>query len=314
MRFTIILLTLLSGIAVNSTASEAPGDCKTAAETLSAGIGAQPDKALIFFDDAIKSSPDCVRPLFATAIKAAQPNDELLKQMIHVALTEYPEMQNIIAETAMEMLPEYSLAIREAFISATAPVVEESAPKKASPVDRFLEGPDTREENFSPLVVDASDGVIQAIARLSAQVGMEQEVINDNIEFRRPDRIVVADVVMKYDEKTLEDSSPVDTADENLEEEVVNELVMLDEGVKPHEAPVIVEPVLEEVKIVEAIETESEAVPEILEEDEPSERFVSIPASSSVYYIPSAGGPELASNERNPIVLRSLPVSPTMPQ
>jgi len=313
MRFTITLLTLLFGFAVIPQASEAPGDCKTAAETLSAGIGSQPEKALMFFDDAIKSSPECVRILLGTAIKASQANDELLKQMIHVAMTEYPEMQNTIAETAMEMAPDSALAIRDAFVKATAPVVEEAAPKKASPVDRFLEGTGSEEENFSPLVVDASDGVARAIARLSAQVGLEQEVINDSIEFRRPDNIVVADVVTKYDEKTLEDSSPVDTAEEEIEEETVVELVMLDEGVKPHQAPAAVEPAIEEVAVVE-VEKAPEPKKEEKAKDEFSERFVSIPANSSIYFIPSAGGPDLASNERNPIVLRSLPVSPTMAQ
>lgn len=318
MRLTISLLTLLLlGTSWNTFASEAPADCKTAATTLRAGIESRPDDLLIFFDDAIKSSPECVRLLMTTAVEVSKPDDELLKQIIHVALTEYPEKQSLIAEVAMELAPDSAMAIREAFVSSAEPVEEKPVvAAKVSPVDRFLGGGGVREENFSPLSVDANHGVVDAIARLSTQIGLEQQeqTVDSSFKFKRPDHIQVTDHSAEVEEQSLRDSSPLDTHEEEMEEGEAFSLVLLDEGQTQSDAPAAF--AAAEVKEAAVQENADPApdhspAPEI--QSEPTD-LASLTSTSSIYFIPSAGGKDFSGSQRNEIVLRSMPAAPTMPR
>ncbi len=202
----LIALTIGTILPAWSTASESAQDCSSAAETLVAGIQAQPDHVLMLFQDALQTNPGCRRDLMIKAIEASNPDSNLLTQLIYVARNEFPDENNAIAEAVLLSAPEFGNIIRDA-LSANQSVISKSLADS------------TRANRELPsAAIEMDEDIREAIARMTARVEgknwPEQDLSGDPVKFKSRDEVRVSRASAKADESLMNNSLPVDEVDE----------------------------------------------------------------------------------------------------
>ncbi len=175
--------------------SESAETCSLASDTLKVGLKARPAEGLLLFGDAVKLSPDCLDDLIKVAIAEINPDDAVLKQIVHIALNEYPEEATIIAEASMEARPKKAKVIREAFLSRPDPAVEQkkrqeelASIKSSSPIEQFLkdqkkqlaeveeaENPEAEPKESEEELVDRK--IEEAIAKIAAKIEGKPKIV-----------------------------------------------------------------------------------------------------------------------------------------
>lgn len=190
-------------------ASEAATDCKTAIETLAAGIEVHPSEAVVLFQDSLQTNPDCRRQLFMAVIELTGAESDLLTRLIFVARTEFPEADTLFAEAAMSVAPERSVEIREAF--AAEPATMKAALTNGAEMD---EADSTIAAASRKMDAEIADAIARVAAKTEGKPWPEQELADEPVQFRKPDVVRVSKKFRKADESSLANTVPVDTHDE----------------------------------------------------------------------------------------------------
>ena len=329
---TLTLCSLLAAIPARS--SESASDCAAAVDTLRAGIAGDPANAVVYFEDAIQANPSCVASLVSAAIEATGADEALLRGFIGSAIAEYPSKTTEIAGAAMEAAPHAGEVIRDAFFSDGAGGGGRAAPKPApvkSPIERFLE---SQEKEPAP-APKPGERVLAAISEIDEKIAVETSVIEAEPLMRKRDRIEVSEISREIDEETLRDAMPLDeTEEEFFGETGITFRDSAGDGTTGHlagspgeageELPASPLPVPSGDHSPSGRD-EADGENDGVDRDKAGEIVEGVakpprpfPSSMlSAYFIPPEGS-EGAENRQNavafPIVLRSVPVSPTQPR
>lgn len=294
------------------TASESATDCKTASNTLHEGLKAKPHDSLALFLDALQTNPGCRRDLLVEALRFAKDDPTKIEKMIFIARQEFPNDLTSFAQAALETVPEHALVIREAFFAD-----QDTMTAKLNPV------PDDSASSLVTLPAEAREldlEIREAIARVTAQVEgklwPEQEISDEPVAFRKPDQIRTSKSEGRVNEDSLENAIPYDQIDERIAD--ADRVILSDSQNLELESIR-----LDESKFTRGVSDSREAREARKKEIAPAGQAV-IPnrprlVRSSVYYIPPARGDyrstiDLDDKQRPPLVIRSVPTSPTAPQ
>jgi len=302
-------LCLFASIILPAHASESASDCGSAAETLSAGIEADSSLLLLLLEDALQTNPGCRRNLFLTAIRSSNPDADLISQIIFVARNEFPQESSLFAEAALSEKPEFADVIKDAFMANDAEmhVALAAASEEMKPVGNEAWLAETQEMDE-----DIREAMARMNARISGKPWPEQEIPNEHFEFKKSDTIRTSHQDPSIDESSLANGTPIDQADEQT---TATHDVKINDRWKPSKQIRLDESRFSSTDPLEAhqksIATSGAAgMPPI----------PTLPRSS-VYYIPPAKEHYVSTvdfekdeKQRPPLVIRSVPASPTSPR
>jgi len=227
--FPVIALLSASLAAAPLSASESAPDGRAAVDTFRAGIESRPGDLLLLFEDALQTNPGSRCELLATAVEVARSDAERLKRVIFLARRAFPGEQTALAEAALTAAPDFAAVVREAFFA------DEATMKSA------LEGSGKEAESdlvrLPPGARELDTDIREAIARMTAGVEgkpwPEQEIPDEPLRYKQPDRVRVSDTAGRVDESSLENGLPVDTEDER---KMAPGFVMIDDSWEPSDA------------------------------------------------------------------------------
>lgn len=224
MKFAIFLFWALAFVgpflSFSVRASEAAQDCQAAVGTLAAGIEVHPVEAVVLFQDALQSNPDCRRSLLIAAIEFTGADPDLLARLIFTARTEFPEDDTLFAEAALSVAPERASEIREAFMAGPEDMARILAEGGAALA---------RATASQKMDEEIADAIARVTAKTEGKPWPEQHLSKEPLHFRKHDEIRIS---MKYrgaDESSLANTVPIDTQDER---EIVPGAVQLDDSRK----------------------------------------------------------------------------------
>ncbi len=316
-----------------------------AEKSLRADLNRTPNQVLLIFGDAVRISPNCLRGLFRTAIQTSRPDEGLLEQMILVALNEFPEEANTIAEICFEEAPDKASIIKAAFVLVPGSEQKNASTPKAetfSPIDRFLQRKRPVASAQKSVVDEAADRKIQeAVAKMTANLEGKSEII-PTPKVVLPNALVEEKViagklppwggnhpVLSQKSPTEEKSdTPIDSRSEEKPERLPTAFNVIDEITRGRTStPIVINDQPGKDHDEEKVFSDRVAKP-IAEKGSVSKTIPSSPLERigrppSVYYIPPApgSGTGLGSRKGQPIlnrqgsiILRSIPVSPTSPK
>jgi hypothetical protein len=280
-------------------ASESAVDCGSASKTLSAGLQVQPDDTLVLFLDSLRTNPGCRRNLLITAVEASKADSVMIKNLIFIARQEFPTDQSLFAEAALGAAPEHIDTIRNAFM-ADDEVMKES-------LRAYEEEPQL--VVMPPEVQVMNEDLREAIARMTAKVEgkhwPEQNVGSEPVKYKRSDEIRVSRDSKRADETSLENSIPIDTADE--QKITTTQLRINDHWEKGDEIR------LDETKFVKETRGDSRSLREARKREISTAGAVGFPKRPVLrrpsYYIPPSRGDyrstiDLDDNERHRLIIR----------
>jgi len=313
MKFAITLFFafLAAGSIPKVRASEAAVDCKSAIQTLAAGIEVHPGETVVLFQDALQTNPSCRRQLLTSAIEFTGADPELLKKLIFVARTEFPADDTLFAEAAMSAAPDLSLEIREAFMTDAA-AMEKSLANGGVPVV------DAEVAESQKMDEEIADAIARVAAKTEGKPWPEQRLADEPVRFRKPDEIRISKKHREADESSLANTVPTDSHDER---EIAPGEVKLDDSMKRSD-----DLRLDESKFISADRSASTAPIEAGTRHIAPAGPVGLPLRptlprSSVYYIAPAAENyrstidyESGAEARPPLVIRPVQTSPTSPR
>lgn len=295
-------------------ASESATDCRTATETLQAGLEAQPENMLSLFVDALQTNPGCRRNLLITAMEFSNGRPQEMEKIIFVARQEFPGEQSMLAEAALSAAPDYAEVIRKAFMTGTDEIRVALSEQEEPSIPGLVAMPPESQE--------LDDDIREAIARMAAKVEgkhwPEQDLGGGTLTFRTPDDVRVSRKSYLADETSLENAIPIDTVDER---EISKPQLRINDHWEPEKR---IE--LDESKFEKGNSENASLLKEARKREIAPAGAVGFPkrpilGKSSVYYIPPANGDYLSTVDqddrpRPPLVIRpassfrSVPPSP----
>ncbi len=305
----LIALTIGTILPTWSTASESAEDCSSAIETLVAGIKAQPDHVLMFFQDALQTNPGCRRDLMIKAIESSNPDSNLLTQLIYVARNEFPNEDNSIAEAVLLAAPEFGNIIRDAFTADEAVVTKSLADATRANTE------------LPPEAMEMDEDIREAIARMTARVEgknwPEQKLSEKPVKYKTRDEVRVSRASANADESFMDNAFPVDNVDER---KLVPKPVSIDDSSRASD----------EIRLDESrfnagktASTSPEMANQQIISPAGSVNSVGLPKlpRSSIYHIPAAKKSyrstidyEKDDQSRPPLVIRSAPETQSSPK
>jgi len=211
MKFAILfsLFLIASSVIDPVHGSESALDCQTAIDTLAAGIEVHPAQAVVLFQDALQTNPDCRSQLLMKAIQLTGGETTILARLIYAARIEFPEDDNLFAEAAMTVAPDCGAEIREAFMKSPVEMGEGLAIGSA---ELMADG----EKQGGQRTMD--EDIREAIARMTAKAEgkhwPEQELSDEPLQFRKPDEIRVSNESGVAEEASLANGLALDKVDE----------------------------------------------------------------------------------------------------
>ncbi len=310
MKYAIFLFLVLAlvpaGPFPSARGSEAAPDCASAVATLAAGIEVHPSEAVVLFQDALRSNPDCRRSLLDAAIRFTGAEPETLTRLIFIARTEFPDDDTLFAGAALSAAPERSREIREAFLTGPEAM--------ARALDQY-EAASARAAASQQMDEEIADAIARVTAKAEGKPWPEQPLSGEPLHFRKHDEIRVSVKYRDADESSLANTVPIDTRDER---EIVPGAVRLDDSPKRSD-----ELRLDESKFTDGDRSASTAPREAEARSIAPAGAVALPVlpRSGVYYIApekkhyrSTIDYESGEKWRPPLVIRPAQVSSTRPQ
>jgi len=293
-------------------ASESATDCNTAVATFRAGLESQPHDSLVLFLDALQTNPGCRRDLLGEALEFSKKKPEQVEKMIFIARQEFPDDLTSFAEVALESVPEHAMVIREAFFADEDTMTAKLNPAAEDTGSALVTLPAEARELDSEI----REAIARVTARVEGKLWPEQEVSGEPVAFRKPDEVRTSTTDQEVIEASLENAIPFDRMDERIAD--ADPVILADEPSfeleKIH---------LDESKFTQGKADSREAREARKKEIAPAGQAV-VPnrprlARSRVYYIPPAKGDyrstiDQDNQQRPPLVIRSMPASPTAPQ
>ncbi|MEQ1843768.1 MAG: hypothetical protein ABL994_25475, partial [Verrucomicrobiales bacterium] len=211
MKFAILfsLSLIVSSVIDTVHGSESAPDCQTAIDTLAAGIEVHPAQAVVLFQDALQTNPDCRSQLLMKAIQLTGAETTILARLIYAARIEFPEDDNLFAEAAMTVAPDCGAEIREAFMKSPDEMGEALAIGSAGMKEEggTLAGQTTMDE-------DIREAIARVTAKAEGKHWPEQELSDEPLHFRKPDEIRVSNESGAAEEASLANGLALDKVDE----------------------------------------------------------------------------------------------------
>ncbi len=211
MKFAILfsLTVTVTGLVAPVHGSESALDCEAAINTLAAGIEVHPAQAVVLFQDALQTNPDCRSQLLMTAIRLTGGEPATLARLIYAARMEFPGDDSLFAEAAMTVAPDCGAEIREAFM------------KSPSEMESALVSETAEMKSTGGALVDQKamdEDIREAIARMTAKAEgkpwPEQQLSDEPLHFRKADEVRVPHGSADVDDSSLANGLALDKTDE----------------------------------------------------------------------------------------------------
>jgi hypothetical protein len=309
-------LVLFSAIPIS--ASESAIDCRTAVNTLEAGLEGNPDESLPLFLDALRTNPGCRRSLFIAAIEHANGEPHQIEQFIFIARREFPSEDTTFAEAALSAAPDHLDVIRLAFLAGEDLMSSALEEAEGSKAESLVQLPAEAQK----LDEDIREAIARMTAKVEGKLWPEQKTSMEPVTFKNRDDLRIPRESRGADESSLRNGDPIDTTDER---KISEPGLRINDQWEPEDRLR-----LDESKFASADEQDEAKLKEARKREIASAGAVGFPKrpvlrQSSVYYISPEAGDfrstiDLNDQERPRLVIRpaqafrSIPPDPKLDQ